>query len=253
MKISLDNALLWIIPYLYVVSIAYYWGFWGALGIDAFNYYQVSDLVKGVTSPLATTLAWIGAFGLFMIVWDRIMSAILERNLTLFVIVSIVLFLCIGFGYYWSWRLVISTIPAAGSELKWHSSWILTGAFILTRYLDNNLPKTFLEGRLRTIVILFFVMLPCQAHLDGRNKSLFIREGQEFDYVVADSLAGPKSVYKFLGKAGEYYFLSTLDNQKRIITPAEKMSPLVIEHYLKTDSASIKRFLVTEKSLEPAR
>lgn len=58
MNISLDKAILWLLPYLYLVSIAYYWGYWGTFDIDAFSYYAVADLVKGVTAPIASALAY---------------------------------------------------------------------------------------------------------------------------------------------------------------------------------------------------
>ena len=52
----LSTLLLAFVPYLYVVSVAYYWGYWSAFDLDAFNYYGVSDLVKGVTAPLKQPL-----------------------------------------------------------------------------------------------------------------------------------------------------------------------------------------------------
>lgn len=249
MKISFDSALLWLIPYLYVVSIAYYWGFWGALDIDAFNYYEVSDLVKGVTAPLGNTLFFVVSFSIMMLLVEKLIETLAKRNFIVFLALVLTL-LALLFSVFWLvMRTARNNFPAGENEFWHHTVWVLAGLIVVANSLNRIVPNEFLSSPLRKTILLFLVALPSEAHMEGRRKSLFIRENATFDYVIADSLVTSESVFKFLGKAGSYYFLSTIDNQKRIIIPTDKLAPLVLEHYSRKDTVSVARFTATRKRL----
>lgn len=40
------------VPYLAAISLLYYAGYWGVLGIDVYNHFAVSDLIKGAAYPM---------------------------------------------------------------------------------------------------------------------------------------------------------------------------------------------------------
>lgn len=52
MKISLDKAVLLLIPYLLALSIFYNNGYWSLFSLSIFNYYEVQDIVKDIAWPL---------------------------------------------------------------------------------------------------------------------------------------------------------------------------------------------------------
>ena len=116
MNITIDKALLWLVPYLYLVSVAYYWGYWGPFNIDALNYYPVSDLVKGVTSPLIDTLGVALGLSIVFFIW-RYVSGLMAKRLNLFwgavIIILIILMFSFFIGYIiYSLHVINTLLPA---------------------------------------------------------------------------------------------------------------------------------------------
>jgi hypothetical protein len=100
------------------------------------------------------------------------------------------------------------------------------------------------------IAVVFTCFLPGRSYLTGAENARRIKENKEFDYIVSDSLGNnQKSIYKYLGKAGDYHLLMPLNNTKRIIVPFDKISPLTLENFSLDDPSSIKRFRILNRLL----
>lgn len=51
MKISFDKILLYLIPYLLIISLCYNNGYWSLFNLNIFQYYQVQDILKAISMP----------------------------------------------------------------------------------------------------------------------------------------------------------------------------------------------------------
>jgi hypothetical protein len=269
MKISFDKALLWSLPYLYLVAIFYYWGYWGTFEIDAINYYPISDLVKGVTARLASTLLWTtisfllyAAYWLFLDSgWAKNNPHILRRMFiglaclcAALVILVLVLF-----------KMTSPSLPVDQSSKPFFQQ-TLAGAlpFLVAVLISFSLETYYIVKKgmransLRVLTFLYMVWLPCNSFVSGKKAAWAVIENKDFDYIVMRGGVMEDGIYKYLGKAGESLFFVTLDNSKHIVATAASINPIVVEHYL-NDRASQRRFrinlrrLISAKPAAPAR
>ena len=164
----------------------------------------------------------------------------------------IIVFFCFRFAFAFFVHKRVYTNP----DDKDHLIPILTALFIISVFvlsfvivIPHAASKSFNYFFTMVLYTGFLLYLPCQGFLAGKENAMRISQNKEFDYVIADSLAGPKGFYKYLGKAGDYHVLVTLDNVKRIIVPADELKSLVIEQYSLDVPASVRRFKFHVKQL----
>lgn len=256
MKLTFDKAILWLLPYLYLLSILYYWGYWGTFNIDVFNYYAVSDLVKGIISPLrniSSTLLVI-TIALFAVEWlgSFVKTKTVKVGLILSLAASVPLFLFLLYGI--AYVMGSHPDPVHPESLPVYlflsSVWFYIAARLAMR-IYGGMPETF--DPIEVIRILFTICLivfPSRVFFNAKNEALLIKQNKEFNYIIADSLVGKgRDIYKYLGKVGDSHILLTRDNSKSIIVPTSKIVPLVIESVSLADSASMRRYTANRKSL----
>jgi hypothetical protein len=249
MKISFDSAILWLLPYLYLVSVAYYLGFWGTFDIDAINYYPVSDLVKGVTIPISMTSTIAAVLEITMAYVKYSAEKILRKSgaLTLGSIM-VVTFLVTTISFICRNNSIVDDVAKTTNMFRNIAGILLFVFVVITAKVESTFtPTSISKSTLRFSYLLFALYLPCQANIDGRINALVIHENEEFNYVKVDSIAAPKGIYKYLGKAGDYHFLLSTDNIKQVIMPSDKMNSLVIEHFSRKDRLSVARFAASMK------
>jgi hypothetical protein len=273
MKITLDKAIIWLLPYLYLVSATYYWGYWGIFGLDAFNFYAISDLIKGVIYPMTDALWY--SLGLFPIIvlYDMVSKRTEASNpwikllATAAVVVIGLLFLKYGVGVFLPERLSEQVLPSRLNDLNgaWYVLSIL-GAILsqyqahiqdLNEYAEKlvTAPSQQVLQRPQLAIVVFIysfylLFLPGRSYWNGRENALRIIANKEFDYTIADSIECPKKkIYKFLGKAGDYYVLSPLNHTKRVVIKVDKLNPLLLENFSCDDTASVRRFKTHQDEL----
>lgn len=262
MNISLDKALLWSLPYLYLVAIFYYWGYWGTFEIDAINYYPISDLVKGVTARFASTLLWtICYFLIWAAYWYFLNSDWAEKNQNR-IRRPVLILGCIAFVTVIS-VAVLSMRSNPESQLRQSSPAFFrqlgstTIPFMITTLTALGLEVYHASKRnaeknsLRFLTSMLMLWLLCIAFTSGKNNAWAIIDNQNFEYVVMQDGLMKNGVYKYLGKAGDSLFFITLDNSKHIIATAASINPITIEHYL-NDQASQKQFRINLRMLSSA-
>lgn len=261
MKIEFDKALLWLVPYLYLVSILYYLGYWGTFSIDAFNYYELSDLVKGIVAVLGLPMLYVLliCFTVFIGVWitdDTVkLKSLFERRKAKALLVAGIIFIISAIILYAFFGVNDTKTKVSDSN----------GMFLLMKIALLSISLTFSVGlavelstgkvyksfasTLCTVSVL--TLLPCNAFVTGKNNAFKILQGKEYDYVLVDSLAGPHpEIYKYLGKAGSYYILINLKNDKRIAVSTDRLNPLLIERLSLDDSASVRKLEIHRRVLE---
>jgi hypothetical protein len=252
------------LAYLYFISICYHWGYWNGFDIDIFNFYGVQDLVKGATYGMPVTIIFLltisapislvhfltqGNFRDDFLSW-------VANNRVLYLFVSIVLpvgSLIIAFSAKDNSeslrKLTSSIIPNVDDELLPKAYSVLALVIIFSSVVTFIFRKKFTKQNLfkdrisKTFIYSFAVVLPPISYLSGLNNDVLIRRGVEFDYIIKEKLLDNNYAYKFLGKAGDYYFLSTMDGKKSVVVRTDSIQPLVINHFYFRDSISVKYFL----------
>jgi len=250
MEIKFDKLLLAVVPYLYFVSICYYWGYWGTLDIDAFSYYAISDIIKSIVSPISSTL---GGFLLLVLALastnalDEMSKSWSNKKI---VIISLLSTLVIYYAFYYGTTELMINHPDVKTKGGY---FVRIGIYIIYLFLTVRLTlkicfwiitpqiKEYYNWIYFSIYCL--IAIPGKTYMSGKDNALRIIQNKEFEYVSTYSLTAKKPwIYKYLGKAGEYYLLSTLDNKRFIIAPTSKLSPLITSRFLVTDSISTREF-----------
>ncbi len=274
MNIKLDKALLWLLPYLYFVATVYHWGYWGTFGIDAFNFYPAAELIKGAAaftgdSLLFTFLICILVCGI-MYTNDKFEYAYILWIVPIILVIPLVV---------WLNQYLPSTKPAATSTSSESFRWLRIILTLLSTFIAiaiSELPNgrnLFVNKKLRKkgpfkyakqnengplmnsvrfTGVLFICLIPSQVYVDALVKASYIEQNKAYDYVVAEHANEvlPRGIYKYLGKAGEYYVLLTKDNFKQIMLPSDKLVPLYVEHYDSLDKESKARFTFHTEQLK---
>jgi hypothetical protein len=265
MKIEFSKALLWLVPYLYLVSIMYYWGFWGTFRIDAFNYYQISDIIKGITAPISSPLTFISIMGGYL-ASVSILKAILDEwgwlnklNLIAQLIIGASILIAYGASYFW--LMAHFTEQRIHTQLTSNENENVTDSIILfissciigVVITATNIKQ---EDGIKKISIvgafaLSLSMLPSLSFGQGKLTALRAKHNKEFSYVITDSIEPKrKIIYKYLGKTGEYYILIDLNNRRHHIISISKIDPITLENYSLDDAISLNRFRLHLKQLK---
>jgi hypothetical protein len=250
-----EKSLLLSIPYLIVLSLAYYWGYWGYFNIDAVSYYGVQDLIKG----FAYTLPSVITIGTILFLGNNLLDYILDiarekfSKSTVSAITSIpfAIFIILSFtdtmpDIVGNWigtavlvMMILTLIEGAFLGIKRHWNWAI----------DNTLSFFILKWLVSFGIISFLV-----SYSYGKHEAQSIIENQSFSYykIKSDSDSTEfNSALKYLGKAGDYYFFISPDNKAKHIISIEKVPNLVLYNYDKTDSSSIHAYQnLVEKSLK---
>ena len=258
MKLSFDKALLWFIPYLYLVAICYYWGYWGTLQVDAFNYYDISDLIKGVIIPIYSVLLTV-ILVLPLTIYNEYVAQFLSAKKKFILII-----LCY-IGFYLLYLVMLYLLGFVKVDLQPTKNHHGTVPFIFfttagisyalallgARYKPEGEQLDAIQEFYRFGVLFVILLIPSNAFAMGRTKAHFILENRSFEYVLTEGLASPqKTLYKYVGKVGGFHVLITEDNNKHIIIAADKLSPLVTESFNDEDSVSALRLAFNRKALK---
>ncbi|MBC6698091.1 hypothetical protein [Hymenobacter sp. BT190] len=245
MKISFDRLAFWILPYLYLVSVAYNTGYWGTFGIDAFNYYPIQDLVKGVTAPLVSTVV----VTLINSIFHMLCKAVLERlgNISGWFVLVVVIISC-GAYYYLNLRPVTSDTERLVIEARTNWDVYFIGFMFLNFIVSSLIGKLIIpenagywrkEG---TLGVLFFVnFLVVNAFIEGRKDAWQIENNYVYDYVIPSSQNSSINLTKYLGKAGNHHFFLSNNNSVRTIIAEEKIEKLELGYYILGDSVQEAR------------
>jgi hypothetical protein len=243
MKIEFDKAALWLIPYLYLVSVLYYWGYWGTIGIDVFNYYPVTDLIKGITAPLRTSLLLSLVAGIYFIMIKFIVERIKYKNIIpRFWLAGFIILLLNPTKDY-----IGKLVHTAYERLVFNTEIINTSFIffsVLSAYYINkgsNNKNRILE-QIKFSLTCAALLLPVQSFCDARKLALATQFNQRFLYNTTAYITKKAVIYKYLGKTGDYQVFETLNNYKKIIVPVGDLKPFVFEEYSMSNKESLNRF-----------
>ncbi|RSK45211.1 hypothetical protein [Hymenobacter rigui] len=258
-----DKLLLFVPTYLYFVSILYYAGYWGTLGVDVYGYLELGDLLTGATRSMQ--LAFITAL------LSTTAAAGVAYTLTRFVArfrksKSIVLPVILTYGFsamimsvYWAIYptarlLFFGKEPEGVASIVTPFIGIPLFAYLLilfaTSYVANNLSnwknKEFAVdnpddahslARSRRYVKwygVFFMIIstPFISLSIGYFNAKSILTNTNFMYVRGVDYQvmreKPFSYLKYLGRVGDTYFLMYPDNSKTIVIDKDKLGAFAL-------------------------
>lgn len=250
-----EKGLLLLIPYLIVLSLAYYWGYWGYFDIDAVSYYGVQDLIKG----FAYTLPAVLTVGVAILVGSQTLDfylTVLQKRFNkpvarVLYAIPFIAFILLVFSDIisdsagdWVGPVVVTVIVLGLSEvllnvIGGYWAWAIANAvsFFFVKWL-----------------VVFSIVSFVSSYSYGRNEARSISKNRRFPYAqLALSLDSVKEMrpFKYLGKAGDYYFFISCDNTEKRIVSAQTIPTLVLHQYDRNDSASTRAYRALEHRGKP--
>ncbi|MDO7888182.1 hypothetical protein [Hymenobacter cheonanensis] len=241
-----EKTLLLSIPYLIVLSLAYYWGYWGYFDIDAISYYGVQDLVKGFAYALPGVLV----VGVMLIIGNKVLDWLvltIRKRFSERIINILLSVLWLAFAYFlFNDKIPNSTTnwigPAVAAMLI---LFVLELLFIVIKShwawaLKSPTPFFLIKWSAIFVIISFF-----SSYSYGKNSAKSIGKNKHFSYAQLNASSDSIKVklpFKYLGKAGDYYFFLSSDNKEKRIISTQKIPDLILYDYDENDSTSTRAY-----------
>lgn len=228
-------------PYTVLLGLAYLWAYWSTFGISILEFLTLGDIFRLAAFPVAAVAlvagvgALLGEFTPITISEDRKLRIALTKG-RVFVLMLLVTIFMFGLAAFtsspnaWAFAVVLLGLPASA-------------AFV---YLFRGVPlvPTWAVGVLSVVL----GMLPFMAGYSGAAMADDVRTGERFSAVVSQVLGLPSTsgkledVPRFLGHAGERYFLWLPATRAAVILDKDQAKTLIISRVrLSEPHASHKR------------
>lgn len=237
----------WASAYGLAVALLYLWGYWSPFDVNILEYVSLSDVVKTAVYPIGSVFVFaaIGAVAgevLFPTGFmppgggantkaGRTLRKIGPLFLALYAL-SILLLLYLGPVRKWNILPVMVAVPV---------SLALKEAGILREILMSD--------RVRTVVLFLLAALPPFAYGRGAIRADEVKAGSSFTYVVSsiegypvDAGAKPFARPRYVGRAGDQYFLFMPAQRTLLVVPQGQVKLL-----------ELKQYEIAEYSREPFR
>lgn len=214
----------WSSAYFFSVAMLYLWGYWSPFNINVLEYVSLSDVIKTAAYPIASVFIFmaIGALMGEAMFPEGFMpkgggantkTGVLLRRFapalaTVYMVFIVMLFL---FGPIEKWRVlpVLLAIP---------TSLALKEAEVLHTLIKSE--------RARSVVLFLLAALPPFAYGHGALRANDIITGKTYSYVISEvqgyayqSDAQRDVRLRYVGKAGEQYFLYSPEVRSVLVLP----------------------------------
>jgi hypothetical protein len=210
-------------PLSIAASVLYLIGYWGSFKIPVFQYISFQDIVTYSMYPLIGTALWVVAAAAYQYVEVWKSTAIeltdwLSRILWMFQA---------------SLALLFTYVPMSLLGIRPFFAFLSVCLFLIlerTTLLRAELG----DQRLRTALIYSMVVFPIGAYALGQTHARTIIRNEEYALVQGVAIPGAESGtnIKLLGKAGEYFVFSSMDNTYTYVTRIEAGTVLVL-HWIR--------------------
>jgi len=213
--------------YFFAVAVLYLWGYWSQFNVNVLEYISLTDVVKTAAYPIASVFIFMALgmiAGEFMFPKgflpesggsDTRVGRTLRRAAP-----------------------AILTIYAAGTFLLWLlgpiEKWLILPVLVslpLSFALkEAGILKTFIGSeRLRSVALFAMAALPPLAYGQGVLRAHDIISGKSYSYILSpivghpnEPQTKPESRLRYVGKAGEEYFLYSPLSQSMLILPTKE-------------------------------
>lgn len=217
-----------ITAFAFVLAFLYLYSYWSAFDINIFVYLSVSNVVI-YTAPilLVLLLAVASGLSLSLFIYPRLKASSAYRESTCFQIIFII--------YISLWTLWM--VQLVGFRLR---NLFLIIMLLLLAVVFIHLVRSAVLSDIPTVVrysvLLVLTMLPSAAIVLGHAQYERITRGARYRYVEAGYLSA-SNLYKqneklrFIGKAGDYFFLLREDGKSIVITQLSNFKSLELRQF----------------------
>lgn len=222
-----------LIGFAFALAFIYLLAYWLGFGINVFEYLSVSDVLI-YTAPVLLALLGGFAFGFPFIIFIDDLSrserprgeVSLGKYKVAKLVILFVLLLCM---------LVVVLFSTHGDVISLGAFFILIIVYrqlARSRILSSDIPNKFV----REIVLLVLVTLPFTALHYGIEQREKITSGETYKYVEAGNMSDPTLYHpgeklRYIGKAGDYFFLLRDDGKSLVITQLSSFKSLELHGY----------------------
>jgi hypothetical protein len=246
-KIKILSALL--IPFCFLCAGVYNIGYWTTFNINIFPYLNFTDIITSSIIPVIQSLATTIGTYLFSLLsgyhFDLIvlrkpakelktnesisvaslsgkgkLNSFWLKSSSIFKFISIV-------GYALLIEHFLNLKTKTGTVYLAYLILPVIFLFLAKLLVKQNLK---LDGGYLFAILLFVSLLPSLSYISGRSKGIAIFENTEFEY--STKLLNKKPL-KFLGKAGDYYILNSVDNSEKYFYSTTEIKTLILSHFKK--------------------
>jgi len=241
----------WSSAYLFAVAVLYLWGYWSPFNVNVLEYLSLADVVKAAAYPLASVFV-------FAAVGALIGEAMFPEG-----------FLPSGGGAntkvgFWlrkaapiivtAYVMATSLYLIFGSVDKWRFLPILIAIPVCFALKEAGLLETLLKSdRARTVVLFLLAALPPFAYGEGTLKAHRLLTGTDYSYVASDIAGHPfdskskvETRLRYVGKAGDQYFLYAPGKRSVLVIPLSEAKVLEV-----VGIGSVSAAAVTSASAPP--
>jgi len=193
------------VAYVIFVGVLYQWGYWGTFDINILQFMSVSDVIRSFLYPFLAGMFFYLIGALISYRGNRILpegegrETPIGRFLNKYIFVlnilfSILVLIVLIYGGPGRWFVAAAiTIP------------LLTAMISRKEWVHAVLP----DMELRRAVTFFGVAFPILAYAHGASKAEWVLK----DYSYTEARIGDSNTrFKYLGHAGDYVFLMSMDN-----------------------------------------
>ena len=242
--------------YFFSVAALYLWGYWSPFKINIFEYISLSDAIKITAYPIASLLILI-AIGMLMsdillpngFISEATISALkkkklysLTRHTPSIYILATLTFMLIGPVSKWKIIPVLIAIPISAT---------LKELGILKNLIKSE--------RNRTTVLFLLSFLPPTAYGQGTLRANDIISGKAYTYVASDlpehkATLGSSTglLLRYVGKAGDQYFLYNSAAKSLVIISMSKAEYLELKTFEKQDDTELNKPTPSSTSTVPS-
>jgi hypothetical protein len=212
--------------YFFSVAVLYLWGYWSQFNVNVLEYISLTDVVKTAAYPIASVFIFM-AIG--MIAGEFVFpkgflpeggGADTRIGRTLRRAAPAILVVYAG---------VTTLLWLLGPTEKWQILPVFVSLPLSLALKEAGFLKTFIGSeRLRSIALFAMAALPPFAYGQGVLRAHDIISGKSYSYILSpidghpyEKTSKPESRLRYVGKAGEEYFLYSPESQSMLILPTK--------------------------------
>jgi hypothetical protein len=216
----------------FVLAFLYLFAYWAGFRINVFEYMSISDVLI-YTAPvlLGLLVGTAGGFPLIVFMDDLLRGARPRGEISLAKskVPKLVIFSVLTL---WMLVLVLFSIHNFVRIVVFLLLVIVYMRLTRSGILSADIPNKFV----REIVLLFLIVLPYGAVEYGIQQREKITSGRAYKYVEAGhmsdaSLYSPSEKLRYIGKAGDYFFLLREDGKSIVITQLSNFKSLELHEF----------------------
>lgn len=190
---QLEKKIAYIIPFSILISLCYMQGYWGTFNIEYYSFVTPSEIAMIAIVPMVYV-------GISSIAGILIGEVTYDSNKDKNILTTI-----FNFAMKLSFAIAAIFTMYFNSSTRWLIIPPVVGLIILLLYVKSSLFNDDFWQKNKIILLIIF-LLPPSSFGYGKYKAIELINGNNFLYVVNESVSDPKTATRYLGKIGSHVF-----------------------------------------------